>query len=241
MWNEELLGVGGYLARTAYEQEMSAIASLWPTSTPASPSANDELCMILRARALHALKFFTFHASTPAAQVSALLEDAFFSCTSAPTSFAPFARMMLGDTPPVASNAFTVISTVGIKPASDVRMPNAVFSEFLKTLPVLPPEVIEGAKVMVATLQQRDMIKDITFKDVLAELRARPLAEVRFLVYAELAMRLTRMHRCNLGGNDFLFQVVDRPPQVRYPQADRTRAPRANQCRHTHVGHTWYR
>ena len=117
--------------------------------------------MALRQRALHALKFFTFHPSTPASQVSTLLEDAFFSCTA---STSPFARI-LGDAAG-SQHAFPVISTVGVKPAGEVRMPNAVFSEFLKTLAVLPPEVIEGARVMVATLQHRDMIKDITFKDV---------------------------------------------------------------------------
>jgi hypothetical protein len=159
---------------------MSTISSLWPATTPQPSPTDDETRIALRARALHSLKFFTFHASTPSSQVASLLEDAFFSCTVIPSPFtaSPLARMMLGDVA-ASPHAFPVISTVGVKSASEVRMPNPVFSEFLKTLPVLPPEVIEGAKIMVETLQQRDMIKEITFKDVLAELRARPLAEVR--------------------------------------------------------------
>lgn len=194
VWNEELLGVGGYLARTAYEEEMYTVASLWPKDEPQSEDhdALEERRKYLSGRALHALKFFTPHVSTPSSQVSALLEEAFFSCVST----SPFAFVM-GES---SSHPFPIISTVGIRGAADVRLPNATFTEFLKQLPVVPTEVMQGAKSMVDALQARDMIKEITFADVLKELRARPLPEVRCV--AEFSNRLS--NRC-VGGNGCLL------------------------------------
>lgn len=61
--------------------------------------------------------------------------------------------------------------------ASDVRLPNATFATFIKQLPVLPDEVLSEGKRMVTSLQSRGMIRDISWTDVLEELRKRPLLE----------------------------------------------------------------
>ncbi|KAI0701855.1 hypothetical protein BC835DRAFT_1435271 [Cytidiella melzeri] len=177
VWNEELLGVGGYLARAAYEQEMDTIATLWKAieevpfkSDSASSTRNsDELKSQLHGRALHVLKFYTFHASTPSPRLSNILEESFFSCTAQST----FAFLGVQQ----SKHQLPIISTVGVHGASDVRMPNAIFSNFLKQLPVLPTDVVTGAALMVETLRQKGMIVDISFGDVLQELRARPLPE----------------------------------------------------------------
>ncbi|KAJ7497138.1 hypothetical protein FB451DRAFT_1210268 [Mycena latifolia] len=158
MWNKELLWVGGFLARTAYERELADVNNLWNGAIqPGSSSEKDmELRSWLQGRSLHALRFFTFHQSTPSADVSALMEAAFFSC-------AP-------------NQDFPLMSTAGVRQASAVRYPDSTFS-FLRELPVLPDEVIAGALPMVTALKTRGLIKPITFQDVLAELRSRPLAE----------------------------------------------------------------
>ncbi|GJE97590.1 hypothetical protein PsYK624_138110 [Phanerochaete sordida] len=174
VWNEELLGVGGYLARTAYEEEMHIVSALWPNAESDSGDTA-ETRRQLSARALHALRFFTFHASTPASQVSTSLEEAFFSCASSASS--PFAFI----TGEQVTHPFPIISTVGVRGASEVRLPNPTFTEFLKQLPTLPADIMDNAKVMVATLQARDLIKEITFTDVLKELRARPLPEAEMV------------------------------------------------------------
>lgn len=174
-----MLGVGGYLARTAYEQEMDDISTLWSTSQD-----NLEIKTHLRSRALHALQFFTFHASTPAPQVATVLEEAFFSCVPEATMFSA----LIGAE---QSSSFPIISTTGIRSASAVRLPNAIFAEFLKQLPVLPEDVIAGASAMVGSLRGRGMIKEITFEDVLQELRARPLSEASFDSNAHRGLWLT--------------------------------------------------
>ncbi|KAJ7647485.1 hypothetical protein FB45DRAFT_893565 [Roridomyces roridus] len=156
MWNKELLWVGGFLARTAYERELADVNELWNGAIqPGSPSSKDsDIRSWLQGRALHALKFFTFHQSTPSMDVSALLEAAFFSC-------AP-------DLP--------LISTNGVGPASTVRLPDPAFA-FLKELRVIPDDVVASAPTMVQTLKSRGLVKPIVFQDVLSELRSHPLAE----------------------------------------------------------------
>lgn len=160
VWNKGLLHVGGFLARFAYEQEMETVKKLWDEAAAADgpgglPDA--ELQAWLQARALHALKFFTFHPSTPSPVVSTSMETAFFTCAT--------------------TRPFSIISSEGVRSASLVYVPDPEFSGFLKRLPVISEDVANGAKVMVAALRARRMIKNITFVDVLNELRLRPLSE----------------------------------------------------------------
>ncbi|KAJ7727670.1 hypothetical protein DFH07DRAFT_930749 [Mycena maculata] len=158
MWNKELLWIGGFLARTAYERELADVSELWTGAIrPGAPLEKDfELRSWLQNRALHALKFFTFHQSTPSGDVSALMEAAFFSCAS--------------------THDFPLMSTAGVRQASTVRYPDPTFT-FLRELPVIPDETIAGASLMVSALRTRGLIKPIVFQDVLGELRSHPLAE----------------------------------------------------------------
>ena len=159
VWNRELLYVGGVLARVAYQLEMESIHNAWETNTEVFKYASQELPEELRSslinKAIHALKFFSCRHSTPSAEVSILLENAFFKCS--PT------------------NSFPLISTLGVRPASQIRLPEASFS-FLKQLPLVPAELV--AENMVLSLQSKGIIRTISFEDVLAELRSRPLPEM---------------------------------------------------------------
>jgi hypothetical protein len=168
VWNEELLRVGGYLARTAYEREMETITSLWK-EVESDQAANTDVRNHLGQRALHALKFYTFHTSTPSPRLSNLLEESFFSCATNSTLFGR------------KEHPFPIISTAGIRNASDVRMPDAMFTDFLKHLPMLPDSIVSDASVMVKALCSRGIIKDISFGDVVKELSSKPLKEVRVI------------------------------------------------------------
>ena len=161
VWNKELLFVGGFLARAAYELEMQDIKAHWDAST-SSKKPGELLDSGLRNwfydRAGHNLRFFAFRESTPSPIVSNEMRSAFFNCV-------------------VQRHPFPVISSAGIKPALNVRMPDPALSAFLKKLPVFPEELLETSKSIVADLQEKGMLKDITFEDVLKELRERPLSE----------------------------------------------------------------
>lgn len=73
------------------------------------------------------------------------------------------------------------MSTKGIRNSKDVRLPNQMFSGFLKELPTLPDEIVAGAPSVVSSLQRQGMITEITFQDVLRELQERPLAANEFM------------------------------------------------------------
>lgn len=153
---------------------MYDISSIWDVTagkTDPEPTVEQlEARKNLQARALHALKFFTFHASTPSSQVSTVLEEAFFSCVQA--------SLLSYWSGGGSSHPFPIMSTVGIRGAADVRLPNATFKVFLKKLPMLPQEIMDGAGTMVEALRSRELIKEIKFDDVLKELKDRPLSEV---------------------------------------------------------------
>ncbi len=154
---------------------MEHVRQLWNEALKAAraiasdQSVDPEVQAQLRGRAIHALKFFTFHSSTPSVVVSSSLEEAFFACSATKLMF------LASKTP------FPIMSTTGVRDAADVRYPDLVFTDFVKNLPVVPDEILVQASSMIDTLRARGLIKDITFVDVLEELRNRPLAETEMI------------------------------------------------------------
>ena len=67
------------------------------------------------------------------------------------------------------------MSTVGVRSAADVRLSDSAFSGFVKRLPVVLDEMSHNR--MVSALQNRGMIENIQWSDVLGELRNRLLSE----------------------------------------------------------------
>ena len=109
-------------------------------------------------KAVHNLQFFTFHPSTPSALVSSEMRSAFFDCG-------------------IQGRLFPVVSRVGIKSALDIRMPDPLYSAFLPELPVFPKELLDSSRSVVTALQEKGMLKDITFADVIEQLRGRSLSD----------------------------------------------------------------
>ena len=89
--------------------------------------------------------------------VSNLMETAFFACST--------------------NRPFPIIASDGVRNASEVYILHPEFSGFIKRLPVISEDIIDGARAMITALRSRGMIKNITFVDVLDELRSRPLSE----------------------------------------------------------------
>ena len=158
VWNEELLYIGGFLSRAVYELELSKIRDAWQGAdgfdgTPDfRPPA--ELQDTLHRQFLHILKFFTFHRSTPSAKVARLLEAAFYRCSTEPLS---------------------LLSSVGVRSAPEVRECDLAFAKFLKYLPMLPHYVIQECPRIIKALPDQHKISRITFLDVLQDLRKHSL------------------------------------------------------------------
>ncbi|POV96419.1 hypothetical protein PSHT_15145 [Puccinia striiformis] len=149
-WNKELLAIGGILARVVYEGELKEIEGLWKKTEDESKRSQ------LTLRALHAMQFFSFYASTPAGTVSVDSEESFFRCDRQRT--------------------LTVPSSLGPMPANQVRLPNSELSGFIKNVPLLPKEVSKDGHLLISKLRDRRMISEITLEDVFKELENRVLS-----------------------------------------------------------------
>lgn len=146
-WNLELLALGGLVARATYEHEMQQLGAQW-SDDPAQQAA------VLDA-ALHVMRFFSFHRSSPLTRVAAVMETSFFECCTRPV--------------------ISLLSSEGLRSSDAVRFPSAMLADFCRHIPVLPPAHIEAADVFVTALRARQLVRDITMDDVFAELAQRPL------------------------------------------------------------------
>ncbi|ODN94260.1 hypothetical protein L198_05116 [Cryptococcus wingfieldii CBS 7118] len=153
-WNRQLLWVGGYLCRLIYELEMHALATAWAKTTDTDGPSRAKLS----ARALHTIKFFTFKATTPAAAVGQEMEAAFYNCAQ-------------------NNHTLPILSSDGIFPVKEVRMPNDPIAKFLSELPVITQSMLEQASSFIRRLQAQKLLVDITYDDVVNQLGKRPLTE----------------------------------------------------------------
>ncbi|KAH7914527.1 hypothetical protein BJ138DRAFT_1123419 [Hygrophoropsis aurantiaca] len=155
-WNEELLYIGGFIARLVYENEMEKIQADWPSNdgVPQRLGPDDPHYK----QALYAMKCFTFHNSTPDVKVGRILQANFFDCS--------------------AGDDFPILSTRGIRYTKNIRMPADDFAPFMRDMPILPPELVVGG----SNLNKISMIPDLPgycevpqfkFRDVLNEVEAR--------------------------------------------------------------------
>ena len=153
-WNKELLWVGGFVSRLIYEVELEELQIAWKAT-----SANDRIrrAQIL-SRALHVLAYFSFKPTTPSPVVGQEMESAFFTCAS-------------------DNNLLPIASTAGILPISQVRMPSIELQKFLPDLPVFSADILDQAPRLIARFRERNMLREVTFDDVVKQLGCRPLTE----------------------------------------------------------------
>ncbi len=162
-WNSELLSMGGYVARAVYENELTDIGRLWNNTFGDKRPAKDDdaLAKALKDRALHLMRFFTFRASSPSSRVSSLLITSFFGAAR--------------------QNTISLMSTRGVKHSAAIRIPNALLSDFIKDLAVIPSNHVEEAPDFVREVRSRNMVQDITMDDVFSELSSRALTPAEMI------------------------------------------------------------
>lgn len=176
IWNRELLYVGGYIARMVYEVEMREVRKAWDGTSPGK-QPDQSVQEWLDKRALHLLRFFTFHNSTPSNQISRTMEAAFFSS--------------LGDIP------LPILTSRGVFGSNVVRMPHDELMSFLEGVPVVNTPTIEKADLMVARLQERGMLRDISLDDVVKQLAVTPLDEDQMVACLKWWQSMSRLPEYN--------------------------------------------
>ncbi|GBC47128.1 uncharacterized protein OCT59_002225 [Rhizophagus irregularis] len=107
-------------------------------------------------RAARALTHFTFSTTTPNEQVGKITESRFFNCSE---------------------EKLPILSTTGILPISDVRIPNPEMAEFIRTVPLVPMFIFEQCKAFFKKASSMNLIRELNFHDVLTELGSREFSE----------------------------------------------------------------
>ena len=153
-WNKELLWVGGYLARLIYELEMQEIQTLWSTTSV----VDTEVRARLLARGLRVVRFFSFRPTTPSAMVGQGMEMAFYASG-------------------IDNKTLPIVSTSGILPINQVRLPSTELKKFLSDLAVITPSTLDEAPRFVARLREQHLLKEVGLEDVVKALGSKPLNE----------------------------------------------------------------
>jgi hypothetical protein len=146
-WNQEVLYVGGFLARVAYDSEMNKVHNAWLTL---GKTVATEL-------ALYTMKIFTFQPSTSDSKVSTIIKNAFFDCSK--------------------TKDFLFLSDKGVRHTKDIRQYHADFAPFMQNTPVLPVALKSEITSMIGSLPERLRVRPYAFKDVVKELESRFLTE----------------------------------------------------------------
>jgi len=142
-----MLRASGILARILYFDEMDVLGRR-AKGLKLSDLEN------LYDEAIHIMRQFTFHDSTPSLQVGNYIAEAFWSCTK--------------------YTSIEIMSTRGVLPSNKIRLATDV--TFLEGLPLLPEKITKGAKKFVETLTQGGFISEITITDIQNSLGDKPLS-----------------------------------------------------------------
>jgi hypothetical protein len=146
-YNSELLLIAGTLYRILYENEMDQIMNLYKN--------NNYDCRRFEKWATYALRNFTFNPSTPNEKVSIKSESQFFDCR----------------------NELSILSTNGVFPISNVRIPNSEMEGFIKKVPTVPKIIFDQCGIFFEKAKEKKLIEGLTLQDVFCELESRELSE----------------------------------------------------------------
>ncbi|GBB83161.1 hypothetical protein RclHR1_00010043 [Rhizophagus clarus] len=159
-YNSEMLYLAGTLCRILYEDEMAQIAQLYNEKISAGTEDEDNVKStreLLENRAAHALKYFTFNLSTPNEQIGKITELQFFDCLE---------------------QKLSILSTNGVLPISEIRIPNSEMAAFIKKVPLVPKIMLEQCDSFFKKAKDKmELILELTLQDVLYELKNRVLSE----------------------------------------------------------------
>ncbi|RIA98304.1 hypothetical protein C1645_812855 [Glomus cerebriforme] len=159
IYNGEMLRMAGTLCRILYENEIAQISGVYSEKI-LNNTIDDETKKSVREYlenwAIHALTHFTFKLSTPNAQVGGITESQFFNCSK---------------------NILPILSTNGVLPITNVRIPNSEMAGFIKTIPFVPKIIFEQCYIFFRKVKNMNLIKELTLDDVLYELDSRTLSE----------------------------------------------------------------
>ena len=164
LWNQEILSMGGLLARIVFEDDLNMTQALFSEMKLDADSR-----LWLEKKTCHTLNSFTFKPSTPSPFVGNILSTFFFKLSSLP---------------------IRICSTKGILPVSEVRIPDESMRLFISTTPVMTDGTMEKCKKFVQSLMASGLIRRISFEDVLKEISGRAFSSIEVIALFEWWVKL---------------------------------------------------
>lgn len=156
-FNIGIISLAGLLCRIFYEREISKIKKDYNKVVDVDLKDNVKN---IENNYKHVLRYFTFDKSTPEESVGEIIENQFFDCLE---------------------RKLEILSTRGILPITDVRIPNSRMEGFIKTVPIVPKIVYEYCNPFFAKAKDTGLIKELSFSDVKTELESRSLSEAEMI------------------------------------------------------------
>jgi hypothetical protein len=147
VWNQDLLSMGGLLARIVCEYDLEQIDGLF-----SQLSLDEKSSDWINKKAAHTLNSFTFNPSTPTNIVGQVMCYGFVSMSS--------------DKP-------RILSSSGISSAALVRLPSSEMQDFIKITPVVPQYILDNCSKLVSHLKTQGLLQSIGPADVILEVKSR--------------------------------------------------------------------
>ncbi|ROW09110.1 hypothetical protein VPNG_05721 [Cytospora leucostoma] len=188
-WNIEMLRVAGIMTRLAFANEMSDLELklrrvVEARGKGARPS-KDEVAKFIP-EALHIFRTYTFHDSTPSANVGQIIEESFW-----------FAYQKA---------SIEVYSSRGVLPSTKVRVGSEELAKFVDGIPVILSEMKEVP--LIKKLEDFGLIESINADDIRKELEAKALNKDQLIHFIGWASRKAASRELDAGSRARLFDVA---------------------------------
>ena len=144
-WNIEMLRAAGIVCRVAFASEMSGLKEKVHRAVGRQSKIRTADVQSMVPEAVAIAKNFSFRESTPAAQTSQIIEDAFWTCSK--------------------QASIEVLSTCGVLPTHEVRIAPKDLS-FMEGVPILPELMALEAKAFVDKLVDIGLLTEINVTDI---------------------------------------------------------------------------
>ena len=188
IWNFELLRAVGIVLRIGYSLEFALLKKKFPCfgESERASTVPDSMLTTAIPAAIHAVKCYTKHESTPSNLVANIIEEAFWNANS---------------------QSIEVLSTKGVLPSCQVRI-TAEPLNFLTNTPILPNTLLGETPIFSQKLYEKGMITDVTLKDIKDDLGSNALGQVQAELFLKWAASKVVSMDIDLEGLKNLFNVV---------------------------------
>ncbi|KAJ3247149.1 hypothetical protein HK104_007820, partial [Borealophlyctis nickersoniae] len=151
--NQDLLSTTGLLTRILYEHDLSTHSRIHTALAPSSSSDTD--LTYLLPRGTHTMQSFTFHPSTPSPLITPILQTSFVKC---------------------CKSGVSIVSSRGVRDVRHVRVGGEDVKSWVKTVPLVPKEVMEKCDGMMRWLMSQGVLQPFSLNDAIAEVEIRELS-----------------------------------------------------------------